>query len=69
MNSSHSVKKNSHSSTGARANAQVSSHLSRRPPYYMTRAHMTPEEAHKLIDEAENDRDRLLLRLLWQTEV
>ena len=41
---------------------QVSRHLSRRLPYYLT-----PEEAHLLIDAAENERDRLFLRLLWET--
>ena len=46
----------------ALARAQVSKHLSRRLPYYLT-----PEEAHQLIDAAENDRDRLFLRLLWET--
>ena len=34
------------------ARAQVSRHLSRRLPYYLT-----PEEAHLLIDSAENERD------------
>ena len=43
------------------AKAQVSQHLSRRLPYYIT-----PEEAHQLIDAAENDRDRLFLGLLWE---
>ena len=43
------------------AKAHVSQHLSRRLPYYIT-----PEEAHELIDAAENDRDRLFLRLLWE---
>ena len=42
--------------------AQVSHHLSRRLPYYLT-----PDEVHRLIDAAGNDRDRLLLRLLWET--
>lgn len=36
--------------------------MSRRLPYYLT-----PEEAHQLIDAAENERDRLFLRLLWET--
>ena len=27
----------------------------------------SPEEAHQLINAAENDRDRLFLRLLWET--
>ena len=44
------------------AKAQVSQHLSRRLPYYIT-----PEEAHQLINAAENERDCLLLRLLWET--
>ena len=48
----------------ALARAQVSSHLSRRLPYYLT-----PEEAHQLIDAADNERDRLFLRLLWETGV
>lgn len=46
------------------ARAQVSRHLSRRLPYYLT-----PEEAHRLIDAAENERDRLFLRVLWETGV
>ena len=46
----------------ALARAQVSRQLSRRLPYYLT-----PEEAHQLIDAAENERDRLFLRLLWET--
>lgn len=49
-----------HSPT-ALARAQVSRHLSRRLPYYLT-----PEEAHVLIDAAEIERDRLLLRILWE---
>ena len=48
----------------ALARAQVSKHLSRRLPYYLT-----PEEAHQLIDAPRNDRDRLFLRLLWETGV
>ena len=44
------------------AKAQVSQHLSRRLPYYIT-----SDEAHQLIGAAENDRDRLFLRLLWET--
>ena len=44
------------------AKAQVSQHLSHRLPYYIT-----PEEAHQLIDAADNGRDRLFLRLLWET--
>jgi len=30
---------------------------------------LTPEEAHQLIDAADNQRDRLFLRLLWETGV
>ena len=44
------------------ARTQVSRHLSRRLPYYLT-----PEEAHKLIDAADNERDGLFLRVLWET--
>ena len=50
--------------TLALAKAQVSRQLSRRLPYYLT-----PEEAHQLIDAAENERDRLFLRFLWETGV
>ena len=46
------------------ARAQVSRHLSRRLPYYLT-----PQEAHQLIDATENERDRLFIRLLWETGV
>ena len=46
----------------ALARAQVSRHLSRRLPYYLT-----PEEAHLLIDSVDNERDHLFLRLLWET--
>ncbi len=46
----------------ALARAQVSRHLSRRLPYYLT-----PEEAHQIIDAAANERDRLFLQLLWQS--
>ena len=48
----------------ALARARVSRHLSRHLPYYLT-----PEEAHGLVDATENDRDRMLLRLLWETGV
>lgn len=48
----------------ALARTQVSHQLSRRLPYYLT-----PEEAHQIIDAAGNERDRLLLRLLWETGV
>ena len=43
---------------------QVSRHLSRRHPYYLTQG-----EAHALIDAADNKRDRLVMRLLWETGV
>ena len=46
------------------ARAHISKQLSRRLPYYLT-----PEEAHKLIDAAGNERDELFLRLLWETGV
>ena len=46
------------------AKGLVSSRLSRRLPYYLT-----PSEAHQLTDAAANDRDRLLLRFLWETGV
>ena len=49
-------------SSVALARSQVSRHLSRRLPYYLT-----PEEAHLLIEACRNDRDRLFLRLLWET--
>ena len=44
------------------AKAQISQHLSRRLPYYIT-----SDEAHQLIGAGANDRDRLFLRLLWET--
>ena len=47
-------------SPAALARAQVSRHLSRLPYY------LTIEEAHQLIDAAEIERDRLLLRTLWE---
>jgi len=46
------------------ARSQVSQRLSRRLPYYLT-----VEEAHRLMDAAENERDRLFFRLLWETGV
>ena len=46
------------------ARARVSRQISRRLPYYLT-----PEEAHQIIDAAGIDRDRLLLRVLWETGV
>ena len=46
------------------ARAQVSRHLSRRLPYYLT-----PEEAHLLIESVGNERDQIFLRLLWETGV
>ena len=44
--------------------AHVSQHLSRRLPYYLT-----PPEVHLLIEAAVNERDRLMIRLLWETGV
>ena len=44
------------------ARAHVSRHLGHQLPYYLT-----PDEAHRLVDAAENQRDRLFLRLLWET--
>lgn len=46
----------------ALAHAQVSRQISRRLPYYLT-----PEEAHRIIDGAQSQRDQLFLRLLWET--
>ncbi len=46
----------------ALARAHVSRHISRRLPYYLT-----PDEAHQLIDAADNERDRLFPRTLWET--
>ena len=51
----------------ALARAQVSHQLSRRLPYYLA-----PQEAHQLIDAPtiiKNERDRLFIRLLWETGV
>ena len=51
-------------SSVALARSQVSRHLSRRLPYYLT-----PEEVHLLIDACRSDRDQLFLRLVtvaWQ---
>ena len=42
--------------------AHVSRQLSRRLPYYLTH-----DEAHQLVEAAETERDRLFLRLLWET--
>ena len=42
--------------------SQVSRHLSRRLPYYLTL-----EGAHRLICATENSRDHLFLRLLWES--
>ena len=49
-------------STISRARGQLSKHLGRHLPYYLT-----PDEVHKLIDVAESDRDQLFLRTLWET--
>ena len=46
------------------ARAYVLRQLGHRLPYYLT-----PDEAHALVDAAENDRARLFLRLLWETGV
>ena len=46
------------------ARAQASRQLSRRLPYYLT-----SEEVHQLIAAAENERDHLFLRVLWETGV
>ena len=50
--------------TIAKAKAQVSRQVSRRLPYYLT-----AEEAHRLIEATDNERDHLLMRLLWETGV
>jgi len=44
--------------------SRIGRQLSRRLPYYLT-----TQEAHELIDAATNERDELLLRLLWETGV
>ena len=62
MTTSHPTHKQNQPSTVALAKAQISHHLSRRLPYYLT-----PNEAHQLIDAAGIERDRLFLRLLWET--
>ncbi len=51
-------------SLAAQVRARVSRQLSRRLPYYLT-----VEEAHQLIDATDNERDRLFLRVLWETGV
>jgi len=56
--------KSGRTSTVTLARARVSRRLSRKLPYYLT-----PEEAHQLIDAAENERDHLFLRVLWETGV
>ncbi len=48
----------------ALARAHASEHLSRRLSYYLI-----PEEAHRLMEAATNQRDRLFLRLPWETGV
>ena len=48
----------------ALAKTQVSWHLSRRLPHYLT-----PHEAHQLIEAPGNERDRLFLRVLWEAGV
>ena len=46
------------------AKSQVSKQLSRRLPYYLT-----PDEVHRLMEAADTERDRLLMRVLWETGV
>ena len=46
------------------ATGRLSKHLSRPLPYYLT-----SDEARKLVEVTENERDRLFLRLLWETGV
>lgn len=46
------------------ARSRISRNVSRKLPYYLT-----PAEAHQLIDVAENERDSLFFRLLWETGV
>ena len=45
-----------------RATGRLSGQLSHKLPYYIT-----PDEAHKAIEATENERDRLFLRVLWET--
>ena len=47
-----------------KSRALASRRLSKRLPYYLT-----PDEAHALIDATRTERDRLLLRLLWEAGV
>ena len=47
-----------------RGRAHVRQHLSRSLPYYLT-----PDEVHELMDVTEAERDRLFLRMLWETGV
>ena len=47
-----------------KSRALASRRLSQRLPYYLT-----PDEAHALIDATRTERDRLLLRLLWEAGV
>ncbi len=46
------------------AKSQVSKQLSRRLPYYLT-----PDEVYRLMEAADTERDRLLMRVLWETGV
>ena len=61
---------NAHATSSPRLRAltlarnQVSKQLSRRLPYYLT-----PDEVHRLIEAADTERDRLLMRVLWETGV
>ena len=45
-----------------KAKGLVAQHLSRRLPYYLP-----PDEAHPIIDACQNQRDCLLVRVLWET--
>ena len=59
---------NAHATSSPRLRAltlarnQVSKQLSRRLPYYLI-----PDEVHRLIEAADTERDRLLMRVLWET--
>ena len=44
-----------------RAKAIVSAHVSQRLPYYLT-----PDDVHRLMVVAKNERDRLFFRVLWE---
>lgn len=46
------------------ASIQASRQISRLPPYYFI-----ADEAHRLIDAIDGERDRVLLRLLWEASI